>query len=302
MPPEVSIREADRALGESWNGAPARRSVASTSNSPRPIPNSAYATSWWWRAAVLGSLNIGLFFALLFIAAYRLPGGVAAVLGALAPFVVAAFAFALLGERPARRALVAGAIGVAGVALLVLRSTVVLDPIGLAAAAGGMVTMSLGTVLGRRWGIPDGFGHRTTALLALTGWQLTVGGLLLLPVAFVIEGAPPTFTVVNLAGLGYLSIAGTALAYFLWFRGVTALAPTRVTLLALLSPVVAAALGWVVLGQGLSAGQLLGAAAVLGAVLLGASPQPLKAPVRSNMTSRTTSSASSPGELGPNRA
>jgi drug/metabolite transporter (DMT)-like permease len=32
---------------------------------------------WWWRAAVLGTLNIGAFFALLFISAYRLPGGVA---------------------------------------------------------------------------------------------------------------------------------------------------------------------------------------------------------------------------------
>jgi probable blue pigment (indigoidine) exporter len=36
---------------------------------------------WWWRAAVLGSLNIGAFFALLFVSAYRLPGGPAAVLG-----------------------------------------------------------------------------------------------------------------------------------------------------------------------------------------------------------------------------
>jgi len=34
--------------------------------------------SWWWRAAVLGLLNFGAFFPLLFFAAYRLPGGVAA--------------------------------------------------------------------------------------------------------------------------------------------------------------------------------------------------------------------------------
>ena len=30
--------------------------------------------SWWWRSAILGTLNIGAFFAFLFIAAYRLPG------------------------------------------------------------------------------------------------------------------------------------------------------------------------------------------------------------------------------------
>ncbi len=58
--------------------------------------------SWWWRAAVLGVLNIGAFFALLFLAAYRLPGGVAATLRAVGPLATAGFALALLGERPTR--------------------------------------------------------------------------------------------------------------------------------------------------------------------------------------------------------
>ena len=234
----------------------------------RALPKGA----WWWRAAVLGTLNIGLFFALLFVAAYRLPGGVAAVLGALGPFVVAGLAFGLLGQRPAGRVLLAGTAGLAGVALLVLRSHTALDPIGLAAAAGGMVSMSLGTVLGKRWGVPEGFAVRRTALLALTGWQLTFGGLLLAPVALLVEGPPPALGWANLAGFAYLSLAGTAGAYFLWFRGVTTMAPAQVTLFGLLSPVVAAAAGWAALGQSLSAGQLAGAALVLAAVVAGAGP------------------------------
>nr|BFE61688.1 EamA family transporter [Dactylosporangium thailandense] len=229
----------------------------------RALPKGA----WWWRSLVLGTLNIGLFFALLFVAAYRLPGGVAAVLGALGPFVVAALAFGLLGSRPSRTVLAAGAAGVLGVALLVLRSATALDPIGLAAAAGGMVSMSLGTVLGRRWGAPEG--DRRTALIALTGWQLTVGGLLLAPAALLIEGLPPALSWVNAAGFGYLSLIGTAGAYLLWFRGVTTLQPAQVTLFSLLSPVVAAAAGWLALGQSLSAGQLAGAVIVLVAVLIG---------------------------------
>ena len=40
---------------------------------------------WWWRILVLGGLNIGIFQALLFVAAYRLPGGVAATAGAIQP-------------------------------------------------------------------------------------------------------------------------------------------------------------------------------------------------------------------------
>jgi probable blue pigment (indigoidine) exporter len=245
----------------------------------RALPTGA----WWARSALLGMLNIGLFFALLFVAAYRLPGGVAAVLGAAGPFVVAGFAVPLLGERPAPRTLVAGAIGVAGVTMLVLRSTIGLDAVGIAAAAAGMVVFSLSTVLGRRWGAPPGYRGRTTAVLAFTGWQLTFGGVLLLVATLAVEGSLPGLTVANVAGFSYLSLVGTALAYVLWFRGVTGLAPTRVTMLSLLSPVVAAVLGWVVLGQVLSAGQLAGAAAVLGAVVLGASARPrTRTPVRSD--------------------
>ena len=33
---------------------------------------------WWWKAAVLGLCNIGLFFPLIFLSAYHLPGGLAA--------------------------------------------------------------------------------------------------------------------------------------------------------------------------------------------------------------------------------
>lgn len=44
--------------------------------------------SWWWRALVLGALNIGVFFYLLFVAAYHLPGGVAALVGSIQPIFV----------------------------------------------------------------------------------------------------------------------------------------------------------------------------------------------------------------------
>ena len=42
----------------------------------------------FWKLIVLSALNIGLFQALLFVAAYRLPGGLAAVLGAIQPLIV----------------------------------------------------------------------------------------------------------------------------------------------------------------------------------------------------------------------
>ncbi|WP_394841845.1 EamA family transporter [Pendulispora brunnea] len=218
--------------------------------------------SWWWRAFVLGALNIGVFFALLFVAAYRLPGGVAATLGSLQPLVVMGLSAAWLGERMSLRKVGAAAAGVVGVALLVLRANAQLDAIGIAAALGGTIVMGTGVVLSKRWTSP-------APLLATTGWQLIAGGLLLLPVALLVEGLPSkALTASNVAGYAYLSTVGAALAYALWFRGIRALSPTQVTFLGLLSPTVATAVGWLALGQSLTAAQVLGAVIVLASLVV----------------------------------
>lgn len=223
----------------------------------RELPRGA----WWWRSLVLGALNIGGFFALLFVAAYRLPGGVAAAVGALQPLVVALLAVAVLGQRLTARTAVAAVLGVVGVSLLVLRSAVTLDALGVLAAAGAAVSMSCGVVLAKRWVSP-------ASLLATTGWQLTAGGLLLLPLALGVDGLPGTLTGENVAGYTYLALVGSVLGYTLWFRGLRALPPTDVAFLGLLNPVVATALGWAVLDQSLTPVQLLGGAVVLGSLLL----------------------------------
>jgi len=216
---------------------------------------------WWWKAMLLGALNIGGFFALLFVAAYRLPGGVAAIILASQPLLVAGLASRLLGERLTLRTTIAAAAGLAGVSLLVLRADARLDGWGVAAAFGGAAVMATGVVLSKRWPSP-------APLLATTGWQLVAGGLLLVPVALLVEGAPPTtLSSENLLGYGYLTIVGAAIAYPLWFRGIAALSPTRVTFLGLLSPLVATALGWLVLDQELTGVQALGGLVVLAAIV-----------------------------------
>jgi probable blue pigment (indigoidine) exporter len=219
---------------------------------------------WWWRAAVLGTLNIGAFFALLFVAAYRLPGGMAAVLGAIQPLLVAGLSVPLLRQRPGRPTLLAGAIGVGGVALVVLQAVARPDPIGVAAGLGGAAAMATGIVLGKRWGRPEGVG-----VLAFTGWQLTFGGLLLAPAALLLEGLPSHLTAVNIGGYLYLAAINTLLAYWLWFRGTAALAPTALSFLSLLSPVGAAVIGRLALGQHLSPLQTLGLVLALCGTVLG---------------------------------
>jgi len=237
--------------------------------------------SWRWRALVLGTLNIGAFFALLFLAAYRLPGGVAAIVIALQPLAVAALAVPLLGQRLPLRRVLAGIAGVLGVALVALTANGALDPVGLAAGLGAAASMSLGVVLTQRWGRP-------VSLLAFSGWQLTAGGLVLAPLALIIEGVPATLSASNLAGYGYLSLIGAALTYVLWFRGISQLSAPVASFLGLLSPLVAAVLGVVVLAQTFTVWQSLGFVITLASVLAGT----LVASGRRNARSRTAPAVS----------
>lgn len=54
----------------------------------------------WWHLFILAALNIGIFQALLFIAAYRLPGGLAAVLGSIQPLIVMILIWVAHGYSP----------------------------------------------------------------------------------------------------------------------------------------------------------------------------------------------------------
>ncbi|MEU3848644.1 EamA family transporter [Streptomyces sp. NPDC029554] len=226
----------------------------------RTLPRGA----WWGKAAVLGALNIGAFFPLLFLSAYRLPGGMAAVVGSAGPLFVAGLSALLLGQRPTRRTLLTGAVAAFGVSLVVLRAAGALDALGLLAALAATVSMSAGTVLTQRWGRPAGVGP-----LALTGWQLTAGGLLIAPLAFLVEGAPPALDGRAAGGYLYLALANTAVAYWLWFRGIGRMTATQVTFLGPLSPLTAAVVGWAALGQALTPVQLVGMALALGATVAG---------------------------------
>lgn len=216
---------------------------------------------WWWRMLVLGALNFTIFWAMLFVSAYRLPGGVAATVGAVQPLVVIGLARLVLTTPVRSTAVIAGLAGLAGVGLLVLTPKAALDPIGIAAGLGGAVSMATGTVLTRHWRPP-------VSSLTATAWQLTAGGLLLVPLAFVLEPPLPALSFTNIAGIAYLGLVGAALTYILWFRGLVRLEPSAVASLGFLSPVVATLLGWVILDQGLSPMQFLGFLVVLASVWL----------------------------------
>ncbi|MEU3776074.1 EamA family transporter [Streptomyces sp. NPDC032472] len=223
---------------------------------------------WWWRALVLGVLNIGAFNFLLFVAAYRLPGGIAAMIMSAQPMFVVILAALFLGERIRALHALACAMGAGGVVLLVFKGAGSLDAMGVLAAVGGALCMASGITLTKRWGRPEGVN-----LLTFTGWQLTAGGLVLLPFWLSLEDLPDGVTGSNVFGFAYLITLGAVLSYIVWFRGIERLPAVAVSFLALGSPVVAALLGYLFKDQTLSALQIVGMVVIFLAVLLG-QPRP----------------------------
>lgn len=217
---------------------------------------------WVWRTVVLGVLNIGAFFALLFVAAYRMPGGVVATLGAAQPLIVLFGNWLFFNRLPKALSLFLAGIGILGVALLVLTPGATLDRTGLLAAAGAAVAMAFGVLLTKRWGRP-------VSLLIFTGWQLTVGGAFVAAIALATAPVPASLTLDNWIGFAWLSLLNTGLAYYFWFRGIESLREAwQASVLGLLSPVVATAVGWILLSETLTGMQLLGVLAIVAGVAL----------------------------------
>ncbi|WP_417465260.1 EamA family transporter [Kordiimonas sp.] len=233
---------------------------------------------WWGRVFLLGALNFSIFWSLLFLAAYRLPGGVAATVGATQPLMVIFIARMALGAPILPLSVGAALVGLGGVALLILSPGAEWDMIGIVAGLGGAVSMAFGTVLSRKWQPP-------VSLLTFTAWQLTAGGLLLVPAALWFEPPLPALTGDNIFGFTYLGLIGAAFTYLLWFRGIAKLPSSLVASLGFLSPLTAVLLGWFVLGQHLNTQELTGVALVFGSVWLSQNahrikkPQVVKAPL-----------------------
>jgi probable blue pigment (indigoidine) exporter len=155
----------------------------------------------------------------------------------------------------------AAGLGVLGMALMLLAPTSRWDLWGVMAATLSAASMAGGTFLARRWSIG-------LAPLPLTGWQLLLGGLMLLPASLLLEGPWQLPRLSQGLATAYLSLAGALLAYVLWFRGSLRLPAVGVASLGLLSPLTAAVLGWAVLGQNLGPLGWLGFGLALGSVVL----------------------------------
>jgi len=238
--------------------------------------------TWWWRSAVLGTMNMGAFFGLLFVAAQRLPSSTASMVMANSPIALMLVAWLVLSERPRARALAGAGVGIAGALLMLGGGAGGVDAVGLLASVSAMLLASFGFVLAKRWGSGGGTGDAgadAPGVVAMTSWQLVAGGLVLLPAAAVVHGAPPALDLTAVAGFAYVSLVATALAYLAWFTGLQRLPAATVGLIGLLNPVTGVLLGTLLAGDVLTVAQGAGIGLVLAGVLAGSRagrPRPVR--------------------------
>ncbi|RZT11826.1 putative blue pigment (indigoidine) exporter [Kribbella sp. VKM Ac-2569] len=212
---------------------------------------------WWWRSLLLGICNMGAFFALIYLASQLLPVSLASTIMSAAPFTMALFAWGLLAERPTAQVLIGATAGIAGVVLLLGAGSTAVDLRGVAASAAALTMSSCGYVLTKKWG------RAGEGPLAMTSWQLIAGGVVLIPFAIVVEGAPPRLDGPAVAGFAYVGLVATALAFTAWFAGLSRLPAATVGLIGLLNPVTGVLLGVLVSGDVLNLRQVGGLALVL---------------------------------------
>lgn len=213
---------------------------------------------YWKQYVMVGILNSALPFSLFSFAAMTLPAGYSAIVNATSPLWGALAGALMLGERLNARKLAGLVIGVAGVAFLVRLGPVAFTPQVLLAAlacVGAAVC----------YGIAGAYSKKKSAGVAppqmATGSQLGAA-LVLLPFAGA-SSVPGTVTpfVVLIAAL--LALLCSAVAYFIYFRLIADLGPTKALTVTFLIPLFALAWGAIFLGETINANTLIGCALVV---------------------------------------
>jgi drug/metabolite transporter (DMT)-like permease len=192
---------------------------------------------------IAGLLSIGGFGVLAAFAQLATTTSRTAICAYTMPIWATLFARIFLGEKLDGRRSAALLIGAVG--LLVLFWPLVADglPIGALYALGSAVSWAAGTVYLKWARVPA---HP----MAITSWQLVVGAIAV-ALGFCLSG----FEVgdirhwSSLAGLTYSTLAGTALAYLLWFQCVARLPASTAGLGTLLVPVIGVISAMVLLGD-----------------------------------------------------
>ena len=214
------------------------------------------------RMALLGLVGFGISLAAQFIGTRLSSASHGAVITSVTPAFILVFAATLLKERITWAKVAAVGIATAGVLLVVeqpegfrLEARAFWGDLLLLVAG---ITWALYTVLGR-------LAANRYPPVTVTTYATLTGILWVLP-AIPVELRGITWQPLPAAvwwGTLYLGVVSTAVAFYLWNKGFTLMDAATGSLFFFAQPVVGAALGWLLLGERLSARFLLGTAVII---------------------------------------
>ncbi|MEY3278657.1 MAG: hypothetical protein RLZZ426_1143 [Actinomycetota bacterium] len=219
--------------------------------------------------ALIGFLLLTLGVGLLSMGELVVPTGVASLLICGTALWVALFR-TLSGDRPSRRTLMGVIIGLAGMVVLVVPGNAAIAgadsalvlPWTLAILVGSLA-WSFGSFISQRLQLPKN-------LLVMSAWEMLIGGAILLIVGFAL-GERIRFEEISAASWWawvYLVLAGSLVGYlaYIWLLGNAPI--SLVATYSYINPVVAVALGVVLLKESVTANMMFGGLIVLAGVIL----------------------------------
>jgi drug/metabolite transporter (DMT)-like permease len=218
----------------------------------------------WIPFVVIGLLNNVIPFSLIVIGQTFVPSGLASILNATTPLFTVLVMAAAQEEALQMRRVAGVALGLAGV--IILRGwgieTRAGQGLGILLCLGGALSYGLAALAARRL-LKDSppLGTATFQLMASTVMMAIVAGTVEQPWRLPMPGIATWLAVLGLASLS------TALAYIVFFQILRRSGATNVMLVTLLIPVTAILLGWLVLGESISAREIAGAL-VIGSALI----------------------------------
>ena len=222
------------------------------------------------RRMALSALGIGFAMtgsnAVITLAEVEVPSALAALLVATVPLWVVLLR-RLTGDRVATTTVAAVAIGFLGVALLLRpgEHSAGASALALAAVLLGAMMWATGSVASSRVVMPAN-------LFSAAGWQMTFGGAVWAAIgvgAGETKGMDPgDWSTASIAAFAYLLFFGSLLAFTVYAWLLQKAPVSKVTTYAYVNPVVAIALGWLVLDEPITATTLTAAAIIVASVVL----------------------------------
>ena len=206
----------------------------------------------WRSAVVLGELFI--------------PSGIAAVLLAMEPIWLAGIDGIITRRRPSALALAGILAGIVGVAVLVVpvKGLEGFDPVGVGLVLLAGVSWAAGSIYVRHASLPRSGALGTGMEMLAGGCALLIGGVLLGEVGQTDVAAFSTESVVALA---YLVVFGSIIAFTAYTWLLANVPVSVVATYAYVNPVVAVALGALILSEPITPRTLIAAAIIIGAVV-----------------------------------